>query len=736
MSQAYLVCCFLCAFISLFLLISSLFQPPSKEQKILTVLSICLLLLNLGVSMLVTHPSHEAAKIALNISHYGGVHIGFCLLFYLCALSRIRIPLPASFFMIGINVVFVTLLGTDTWLNLMYTRLEFGKANGLTTLLIDYGTGYWLYIGWILLYFIIMLVIVIRSSLQKKYLTGYMKSNVTVVMLASAVSFASFFVPFLLKSKYDFRFLGCTISVLAMYIVLYRSNIFHLRQATQEDLLNESDDIILTCDKTGRLIYANKKACEIMEIDPDISYGIPLTDIGEKTGELSEVVPGTEKIYSGKTYICEKRVVKDKKYAERHIVRLRDVTAEREHLNEVMALKQDADSANRAKNMFLTHMSHEIRTPINSIIGMNEMIIRESNEAHIRDYANDLMKSGRTLITLVNDLIEYSKLESGTDVLNPSYYMVEDLFKEIFTIMKFKSEGKNLKILIDIDPSLPRSLYGDEIRIRQMLTQLVDNAVKYTDKGSITITVGYDRLDDVKLNLIVSIRDTGIGIKETDFSKLFGDFDSEDIDSTHRSDGVGLGLTIVRRLINLMSGTISIDSKPGSGSCFKLTFPQIISDPANIGEIVFKEEPKKVKRVGFKAPTATVLVVDDIKTNRTIAKLLVKNTGIQFEESESGEKALEMVKAKHYDLILLDQRMPGLTGVETLKKMNEIDHLNKDVPIVALTADAGPGAEEYYSVAGFTEYMAKPLDPAKYETMLIRLIPAEKIEVLETSDNA
>lgn len=528
--------------------------------------------------------------------------------------------------------------------------------------------------------------------------------------------------------------LSIAIGIFITYAFLMRSGLMAVKRLSHDELLNEMQDAVMAFNSKGKLVYANKMAYTLMGYGPATVKTVPAKAATLNASAYRNSKDNDEITFDDKTYVCSSNDIYHKDKVKYHIVKFQDVTADRQHYAEISELKKEAEAANLAKSMFLAHMSHEIRTPINSIIGMDDMILRESNEGSIREYAGAIMKSGKTLITLVNDLIEFSKIESGKLELNPVYFLIEDLFKEVYTIMNFKSEGKHINLVVDIDPKTPRGLYGDEIRIRQILTQLVDNAVKYTEKGSVSIHVTYDRIDDINLNLKIDVRDTGVGMKPEDLTKIFNDFAEPTEDSAHRSGETGLGITIVRRLLGLMKGNITVDSIHNIGTNFHLIIPQIISDPAEIGHVSFEKEAKKDKHIDFKAPKASILVVDDIKTNRTIAKLLVKNTGISFDESESGEKALEMVKVKHYDLILLDQRMPGLTGTETLKKMSEIEHLNKDVPVVALTADAEPGAEEFYSRAGFTEYMAKPIDPAKYETMLVRLIPADKIEILDDGE--
>lgn len=751
MDSIYLTLVVLCAAVALFLLIFSALQTPSHEQKILLILSFCLAVLTLGSAVSIGARRPQVAEIGMIFSHYGGVHISFCFLVFLCMFSRIKLHKAISVISVIINTVFVTLMATNSWRGSMFYNIQFEYNGRVMNQIVEFAPGYHLYLGWNTVYLLLMLFVIIKSAVAGRYKSKYMKLALFAFIFAAASSYITLFIPVVAHSKYDYRFLGCTIGSLVMYYTVYKVGIVPMKVALEESIISEIDDIIVSIDSYNRLLYANKKALHVLGLDNDITYGMPIDEVGERLIEISTLEDGETFSFADSTYMCQTKEISQKNDNTITIHWLKDITKEHDHLQETMKLKDEADKANLAKSMFLAHMSHEIRTPINSIIGMDEMILRESNDPDIRSYATDLMRSGKTLISLINDLLEYSKIEAGKTELSLTYYSISGLFREIDSMMRFKADSKSLKLCYDVDPSIPRSLYGDEIRIKQIITNIVDNAIKYTEKGTVTISVNYKRIDDMNLHLLIDIKDTGVGIKEQDVDKLFGSIDSVDKNSSHNSNGVGLGLTITKKLLELMNGTLSVDSLYGVGTNIHISIPQIISDPAELGKFedtskeMEKEKEKKVSEekkkkeahhVSFTAPDASVLIVDDIKTNRTIAKLLVKNTGIKFEESDSGEKALEMIQAKHYDVILLDQRMPGLTGVETLQKMKEMDHLNKGVPVVALTADAEAGAAEYYISVGFTEYMPKPMDPASYETMLIRLIPHDKIKIVEDSKDS
>lgn len=399
-------------------------------------------------------------------------------------------------------------------------------------------------------------------------------------------------------------------------------------------------------------------------------------------------------------------------------------------MQELEQARLKADEANRSKSDFLANMSHEIRTPINAVIGMNEMIMREAKDEKIADYSRNIESAGRSLLSIINDILDLSKIEAGKMELTEAPYKFSSLINDVVVMISVKAREKNLAFNVNVDETLPDGLYGDEIRIRQIITNVLNNAVKYTEKGSVTLSVNYNRAGD-DCNLLVRVTDTGIGIKPEDIDKVFEKFDRADMDRNKTIEGTGLGLTIVKRLLVMMDGTISVESEYGKGSTFFLRIPQKIHEDDAIGDYRKKFSSASASDGGYKelfhAPDAEILVVDDTLINLTVVRALLKKTKIKIDTATGAAEALIKTTEKKYDTILLDNRMPGMDGAEALPIMRTQDGgLNKETPIVCLTADAVSGARERYLAEGFTDYLTKPIESAALERMLLKYLPKDK----------
>ena len=399
-------------------------------------------------------------------------------------------------------------------------------------------------------------------------------------------------------------------------------------------------------------------------------------------------------------------------------------------MQELEQAKIKADEANRSKSDFLANMSHEIRTPINAVIGMNELIMREAKDDKIADYSRNIESAGRSLLSIINDILDLSKIEAGKMELTEAPYKFSSLINDVVVMISVKAREKNLAFNVNVDETLPDGLYGDEIRIRQIITNVLNNAVKYTEKGSVTLSVNYNRSGD-DCNLLVRVIDTGIGIKPEDIDKVFEKFDRADMDRNKTIEGTGLGLTIVKRLLVMMDGTISVESEYGKGSTFFLRIPQKIHEDDAIGDYRKKFSSASASDGGYKelfhAPDAEILVVDDTLINLTVVRALLKKTKIKIDTATGAAEALVKTTEKKYDTILLDNRMPGMDGAEALPIMRTQEGgLNKETPIVCLTADAVSGARERYLAEGFTDYLTKPIESAALERMLLKYLPKDK----------
>jgi signal transduction histidine kinase/DNA-binding NarL/FixJ family response regulator len=391
-----------------------------------------------------------------------------------------------------------------------------------------------------------------------------------------------------------------------------------------------------------------------------------------------------------------------------------------------------AQKASEAKSSFLSNMSHEIRTPINAVLGMNEMILRESSDEQILEYANNVKSAGNSLLGIINDILDFSKIEAGKMDILPVQYHLGSTINDLINMVDVKAKDKGLKLELNIDETLPTQLIGDEIRIKQCVTNILSNAVKYTEEGTVTLEVGYRKVDDLNIMLRFRVADTGIGIKEEDINRLYSPFERIEEIRNRSIEGTGLGMSIVKKLLALMDTRLEVKSVYGEGSDFSFEVKQQVVSWEELGDFRqrYKEYLQSLEKYHekFKAPDAVILVVDDTPMNLTVVKGLLKNTQIQVDTAESGPETLEKVQQKKYDAIFIDHRMPGMDGIETLAALKTLEgNMSADAPCVALTANAGEGAKEEYMAAGFDDYLSKPVDGLVMEEMLEELLPSSKL---------
>ncbi|MBP8969010.1 MAG: response regulator [Lachnospiraceae bacterium] len=393
-----------------------------------------------------------------------------------------------------------------------------------------------------------------------------------------------------------------------------------------------------------------------------------------------------------------------------------------------------ANQANDAKSYFLSTMSHDIRTPMNAILGLNEMVLRDSRDDNIIGYSESIRTAGNTLLGLINDILDFSKIEAGRmDIINVDYSFVS-LLNDLVNMVQKKAEVKGLAFNMDIDGRIPSVLHGDEIRIKQIITNILSNAVKYTKEGSVTFSAKCEKIPDKTDSIIlhISVADTGIGIKPEDMDKLFRAFERIEEKRNRNIEGTGLGMTIAQSFLDMMGSKLQVESKYGEGSVFSFDLEQKVINWDEVGdyEDAFRHSLKERQgyREKFTAPHAKLLVVDDTPVNLTVFISLLSRTLIQIDTAESGDEAIPMYKNTHYDVIFLDHMMPDKDGVETLSEMRDLKGTPNDTtPIICLTANAISGMREKYINSGFDDYITKPIDPDRLEVMLLHYLPKGKI---------
>lgn len=365
---------------------------------------------------------------------------------------------------------------------------------------------------------------------------------------------------------------------------------------------------------------------------------------------------------------------------------------------------QALEEANKAQVAFISNMSHEIRTPINAVLGMDEMIIRETSEEEIREYAYNIKNAGKTLLGIINDILDFTKIEAGKMDIIPQEYALSSIINDLMNMIEGRVRDKGLEFQLNMNPEIPHILYGDDVRIRQIILNILTNAVKYTEKGTITFSLDYEKFDEENILLAVAVRDTGIGMKQEEMDKLSRPFERLDEKRNRTIEGTRLGMSIVTKLLMQMDSRLEVESVYGEGSVFSFRLKQ--------------------KVINWEA-------VDDTLVNLTVVKGLLKRTGVQVDMAESGRECLEMCRNKEYHVILLDHRMPEMDGIEVMHHLQETEGPNQHTPVIALTANAVSGAYETYIKEVFCDFLSKPVSGNKLERMLLKYLPEEILDTQE-----
>ncbi len=507
-------------------------------------------------------------------------------------------------------------------------------------------------------------------------------------------------------------FYGGLALAIAYYTLYYQPR--RLLNDILQMVMKNINNGIVCFDDTQSCIYANDVVWEMFHLEKDIHILEEFTYAGQRAkASMDEPYSVWQEKWEidGETkyFEIERQNIYDKKgIFVGSCFNMKDETErQRLHEKEVNSEKE----ANRVKSDFLSRVSHDIRTPINSISGMNEMILRENKDAAIQEYAEHIEEAVDVLIGLVNDVLDYSKIEAGKMTFVDRDYNTGKLLDSIIHIIQMQAEKKGLAFVCEISRELPSTLSGDDIKLQQILMNILSNAVKYTPQGTVTLHVQGEKEEGGGFFLAVQVKDTGIGIKKEDIPRLFSAFERFEETKNHSIQGTGLGLNITAYFLKMMGSKLEVESEYGKGSVFSFRLKQKIIDetPISVGE----KAADKVRshQTTFKKPGARVLVVDDNRVNRKVLMALLKETKMRIDQADSGEVCLKLIQENYYHLIFLDHMMPGMDGMETLRRMQELDSSKcKDTPVIMLTANTMEGSKETYLAAGFQDFLTKPVD--------------------------
>lgn len=616
---------------------------------------------------------------------------------------------------------------------------HFYRVNGRTCFTTEFHGSVFYHWMYIMLCFLCCIYIVlywskkIMRKSQRKYVAYIILGN--TIMLLSAIP--DTVLPFYGIKSYPSSVYGVTVSFLMTVFFSIRYDTFGISKLTVSDYLFNQIDY-------GVMVYDYQRTHILHNTNAEVLFGAdveqPFEELVACEGKKEEFA---EQLYQGKLEHCKVKCLQGNQilsvtssmvcdeYGEMQntIVTLVDITYEEELLERLRV-------SDRAKTDFLTNMSHEIRTPINGIMGMNSILLRQIDtlpREKIAEYAGNMQRASRTLLAIVNDILDISKIESGKMELLCEGYELASLINDCYTIVASNCKKKNLDLYMEIDENLPSILYGDDVRIRQIVNNFLSNAVKYTKRGHVILKISYSRIDEENINLRIDVKDSGIGIQKKDMENLFQNFTRLEEYKNRNIEGTGLGLSLTKRLVDMMHGEVQVESQYGEGSTFTAIIPQKVICEDGIGDMKQIFENYELS-VGAMMPVpqfagAHILVVDDMEMNRIVAKEMLLQTGAIVDVAGSGEEGLTLMKEQHYDLIFMDQMMPDMDGIATFEEMKRMNHQNKTTPVIAMTANAVKGAKEMYLQHGFADYISKPIFEEKMWKILERFLADKQTDI-------
>lgn len=622
---------------------------------------------------------------------------------------------------------------------------HFYRVNGRTCFTTEFHGSVFYHWMYIMLCFLCCIYIVlywskkIMRKSQRKYVAYIILGN--TIMLLSAIP--DTVLPFYGIKSYPSSVYGVTVSFLMTVFFSIRYDTFGISKLTVSDYLFNQIDY-------GVMVYDYQRTHILHNTNAEVLFG---ADVEQPFEELVTCECNkeefAEQLYQGKLEHCKVKCLQGNQilsvtssmvcdeYGEMQntIVTLVDITYEEELLERLRV-------SDRAKTDFLTNMSHEIRTPINGIMGMNSILLRQIDtlpREKIAEYAGNMQRASRTLLAIVNDILDISKIESGKMELLCEGYELASLINDCYTIVASNCKKKNLDLYMEIDENLPSILYGDDVRIRQVVNNFLSNAVKYTKRGHVILKISYSRIDEENINLRIDVKDSGIGIQKKDMENLFQNFTRLEEHKNRNIEGTGLGLSLTKRLVDMMHGEVLVESRYGEGSTFTAIIPQKVICEDGIGDMKQIFENYELS-VGAMMPVPQfagvhILVVDDMEMNRIVAKEMLLQTGAIVDVAGSGEEGLTLMKEQHYDLIFMDQMMPDMDGIATFEEMKRMNHQNKTTPVIAMTANAVKGAKEMYLQHGFADYISKPIFEEKMWKILERFLADKQTEAVEKKNS-
>ncbi len=718
------------------LIIYSLFimfrGESTYAQKLVIYFMVAEIIQNMGYVLELMSKTQEEAMTALKFEYIGSSLIVIFFMMFIRHYCGMRACIVFERALLLVAASVVCMVWTTPLHHFYYKSISFSDDGLYPHLVLEYGPGFFVYmVACVVIPWCAIVHALVYTMIYEKQRSKESKLIWIVFGALFGLVVFIFYVSGAFPSGYDPTALTMSLMLSLMVIFIWNRKDFNLTRAAANTVLNSLGDCMITLDEGYKVLIYNNAAKQMF---PDIMIYQSIDEISGFPIHFFEGESKYEFEIGGKHYEGHISPLVDFEQVVRgYTVLITDVTNVHNQIVELNEMREKAEEANRAKSDFLANMSHEIRTPMNAVVGMSELIIEESRGRKMYDYACDIKSAALNLLSIINDILDLSKVEAGKMELVEDEYYPQVLVQDTVNLVRMAAEQKGLQMNVKLSDDIPCKLSGDEGRIRQVLINILNNSIKFTKEGFVNLSITKEWKKDDAVGLCFVIEDTGIGIKEEDIPYIFESFRQLDMNKNRKTEGTGLGLPITKKLVQLMNGDIDLESAYGKGTRFTIRIPQKVLDERVIREapitrnVVYEKQSKL-----FRCKEYKVLVVDDNLINRKVATTMLTSYAFQIHEASSGQAAIDLAKKNDYDIIFMDHMMPEMDGVEATKLIRaECDKRKQNPTIVALTANAIQGAREMYLENGFQDFLSKPFERTQMHALLEQWVPEEMREYQE-----
>ena len=715
----------ICVAISMYAVFVVASKRPTRNSLFLVICSVCCAGTTLAYFFEVNATMMESMLISIKIGYIFKLFALVAYFYFIIGYCEIKLPIAvlrlAFLFCVSI-LAFVQTCQNHT---LYYRSIQI-VADGLYPhIVIEPGPIYYLMVAGLLGFVVTAEYLVIRKVTTRKDPEDL--KRLKLLMAVPAMPVIGILLQLMFRICYvDVIPFAFGIALVVLIILVKKYGILGTLDVAKDTIVENAQEGIFVIDNSYNVIYRNGCARE--------KYGeLEKRMITEGSGFIKQLLAQSESVLDTEEGHCEIRVspLYQNGVLYGHAIWIFNMEFINKYTNEMISMKEVAERENMEKTNFLANMSHEIRTPINAILGFNELILDESHEQVIQEYAKDVKSAGRNLMSIIDKILDISKIDSGDVVLVDEPYYVQSLIQDSVSVIKLQATQKELIINTEISPELPYQLIGDKNHIQRVLTNILNNAVKFTERGSINFKITSEPMDDDQVKLIFEVRDTGIGIREEDLKKLYQKFTRFDRERNFMIEGTGLGMAICSGIVEQMHGEIAVESTYGEGSCFTVVIPQKVTDGRVIADNVRPEHLEAEEQHFMFHCVAKVLVVDDNQINLELVDALLSKYGLDLDMANNGYEAIEYAKNNEYDLIFMDHMMPGMDGIEAMHRIRALGGEHENQKIICLTANTIVGVKEQMVQEGFNGFLSKPIDISELEMTLLAMLPEHMITKLE-----